>query len=184
MKQPRNYILYIYVIAPIALLITFILYFNQFQASEKAREAQRDAIIQQESARKAQDQADLEKKLDAEAKKVAEAKRRALADKEAAETKERREKIDNLAKQIAAIKKDVAKLDAENVKKSAEYTADHELRVKTETEWMEQAKAMERKRAVKAATEIEAQRLIGIVMERFDEEWCKTLTTPPPLPKD
>jgi hypothetical protein len=183
MKHSHNYTLYVYIIAPIVLLITFIVYFNQFQAQERAKEAEQAAIAQQQKAQKDQEQADLEKRLDAEARKVAKAKADAIAAKEEADTKERRAKIDTLAKQNEAVQKDIAKLDAENAKKTAEYNADHDLRVKAEVEWMNKAKEMERERAVKAATDIEAERLIGIVMDRFDEEWCKTLTTPPPPPQ-
>lgn len=178
--KSRKLIVYIYIITPIVLLATFAIYFNRFQAEQRAMDEQAAIQQQKDDQIKAKEQAELEKKLDLEAKMVAAAKAKAVADKEAKDTAERRAKIDDLGKRIESTRKDLDRYTKNIAEKSAQVKAAHEERVKTETEWMKRAKEMERERAVKSATDLEAQRLMGVVMDRFDEEWCKALTTPPP----
>ena len=182
MKQTRSYIIYFYLITPIILLVTFAIFFNRFQAAEKAVEDQKAAVAQQQIQEKAQAQADLEKKLDAEAKRVAAAKAEAAAIKEAKERAERREKIDTLSKQIESTKGELKRLSDSNATKEQKVKEARAKRIQAEADWLEQAKAMERERALKAATDLEAQRLIGMVIDRFNEDWAKQLTTPPTPP--
>jgi hypothetical protein len=181
--KSRKYIVYIYVITPIVLLATFAIYFNRFQAEQRAKDAQAAIIAQNEADAKAKEQAELERKLDAEAKIVSAAKAKAVAEKEAKETAERRSKIDALRKSIDVTRADLNRYTQKNADQTAKVKAAHAERVKTEAEWMKRAKEMERERAVKSATDLEAQRLMGMVMDRFEGEWCKALTTPPPPAK-
>lgn len=177
----RKVIVYIYIIVPIVLLATFAIYFNRFQAEEHAKNEQAALVAKAEAEVKAKEQAELEAKLDAEAKIVAAAKAKAIADKEAKETAERRAKIEDLRKRIDSTQTDLDRYTKNIKEKTAELKTAHEKRLQVEAEWMKRAKAMERERAEKSATDLEAQRLMGIVMDRFESDWCKSLTTPPPV---
>ena len=177
--KARKFIVYIYLITPIILLVTFAIYFNRFQAEQRAKDEQTAEIARQESASKAKEQAELEKKLDQEAKIVSAAKAKAIAEKEAKETAERRSKIDALRKQIDVTQADLDRYTAKNAEQTVKVREAHAKRMATEAQWMARAKEMERERADKAATDLEAQRLMGMVMDRFEGEWCKQLTTPP-----
>jgi len=178
--KSRKLIVYIYILTPVILLATFAIYFNRFQAEQRAKDEQAAIVEGREAEARAKEQAELEKKLDAEAKFVAAAKAKAVADREAKETAERRSKIDDLRKRIESTEKDLARYTKNIEEKTAQVKEAHAKRVKAEDEWMKRAKEMERERADKSATDLEAQRLMGIVMDRFDEQWCKSLTTPPP----
>ena len=179
----RKLIVFIYIITPIVLLVTFAIYFNRFQAEQRALEEQASIQAGKDAEIKAREQADLEKKLDAEAKMIAAAKAKAVAEKEARETAERRTKIDTVKKHIDTVQKDLDRYTKNITEQTEKVKVAHAKRVATEAEWMKRAKEMERERADKAATDLEAQRLMGIVMERFEDEWCAALTTPPPPAK-
>jgi hypothetical protein len=180
--KTRSYIIYIYLITPIVALVIFATYFKSFQARQKAIEDQQAIIDRQKADEKATEQKELEKKLDVEAKRIAAAKAAAMAEKEAKETAERREKIEEVRKHIEATNADLQRLNKNNADQEAKVKAAREKRIKTESDWLSQAKAMEEERALKAATDLEAQRLIGMVIDRFEGEWAKVLTTPPPPP--
>ncbi len=183
MKQSRNYTVYFYLIVPVILMITFAIYFNRFQAEERAKAAEQAIILQEKEAKAKLEQAEMEKKLDAEAKMIADAKAKLAADKEAKEKAERRSKIDELSRRIESAKKDLKATQTRNDEQTQKVKAMRALRVQAEAEWLEKSKELERERAEKSSTDLEAQRLIGMIQDRFDGEWAKILTAPPPPAK-
>ncbi|MFA5256898.1 MAG: hypothetical protein WC360_02000 [Opitutales bacterium] len=182
MKHSRNYSIYFYLVAPVLLLVIFATYYNRFQTEQKAEQARQELIDQQKAEEAAKEQADMEKRLDAEAKMIAEAKAKAIADKEAKDKAERQAKVDDLTTRIATTQGDLDRLSANNTDLDSKITATRSERIATESDWLAKAKDLERERAVKSATDLEAQRLIGMIMDRFESDWAKILTEAPPLP--
>ena len=180
--KKHNFTIWIYVATPIILLVIFTLAFKSYQAEERAK-ADAQAIVDKQAAEaKAKDQAEMERKMDEQAKRFAEAKAKAEAEKEAKDTAERRKKIESVRGQVESIKKDIESKEKQIEAKTAEVKAAREVRLQTESEWMTLAKSMETERAEKAEMEMEALRLVGVIQDRFNEDWCKALVTPPPPP--
>jgi hypothetical protein len=180
--KKHNFTIWIYVATPVILLVIFTLAFKNYQAVEKSK-ADAQAIVDKQNAEaKTREQAEMESKMDEQAKKFAIAKAQAEAEKAAKDTAERRKKIESVRGQIESINGDIANKEKMIDAKTADVKAAREVRLQTESDWMTLAKNMEKERAEKSEIEMEALRMTGVVQDRFNEDWCKALVTPPPPP--
>ncbi|HNX04357.1 MAG TPA: hypothetical protein PKI32_02585, partial [Opitutales bacterium] len=88
-------------------------------------------------------------------------------------------KINDLKTRMASTNADLARLKARDTELDAQIKAVRAERIDTENRWLAQASAAEEVRAEKSVLELESQRLMGVVMDRFDSEWKAVLTAPP-----
>jgi len=177
MKTP-NYRLLFYIVTPVLLLALFITFYSRFQAGDPAAEARAAEAAAIKQAAEAKAQAEMETRLDEEARKLAAAKAEAEAKKEAEARAENERKIADLTVRLTAVKKEIGSLNERNAALDAKITSVRAERMDTETRWLAQAKETEAIRAEKSLAEMESQRLMGVVMDRYSGAWKDKLAAP------
>lgn len=177
--KSRNYSIYLYIIVPVMLLAAFIVFYNRFQAEEHAKEEAIRVAAEAKAQADAVQQKEMERRLDEEAQRIATLKAEAIARKETEARIENERKIADLRARIEQTQTELARYKAKNAETDAKIKSVRAERIQTENQWLALAKATEEVRAEKSVVELESQRLMGVVMDRFDSQWKAILTAPP-----